>query len=148
MVGTPPADGVYTFDLASDGSATIDGDAMTQDGSDYSIATGDAAGLKLSLTGNGADAKIYVGTSLIDKVSSFASDVLALNSDLGQKITRYNEDLSDYETELADLDTRIESIRSRYVAKFSAMESAVTSLKETGKSLDNMMDAWRASLQA
>ncbi len=148
VVGTPPADGVYTFDLASDGSATIDGDAMTQEGSNYSIATGDAAGLKLSLTGNGADAKIYVGTSLIDKVSSFASDVLALNSDLGQKITRYNEDLSDYETELADLDTRIESIRSRYVTKFSAMESAVTSLKETGKSLDNMMDAWRASLQA
>jgi len=28
------------------------------------------------------------------------------------------------------------------------MESTVTSLKETGKSLDNMMDAWRASLQS
>ncbi len=148
VIGTPPADGVYSFDLADDGSATIDGDAMTQNGSTYSIASGDAAGLRLSITGNGADAKIYVGTSLIEKVGSFASDVLALNSDLGLKISRYNEDLTEYETELADLDTRIESIRARYVAKFSAMESAVTSLKETGKSLDNMMDAWRASLQA
>ena len=73
--------------------------------------------------------------------------MLALNSDLSLKITRYNEDLSDYESELTNLDTRIESIRARYVAQFSAMESAVTSLKETGKSLDNMMDAWRASLQ-
>ena len=70
-----------------------------------------------------------------------------MNSDLSLKITRYNEDLSDYESELTNLDTRIESIRARYVAQFSAMESAVTSLKETGKSLDNMMDAWRASLQ-
>ena len=148
VVGTQPADGVYTFDLADDASATINGDAMTRDGSDYSIATGDAAGLKLSLTGNGADAKIYVGTSLVEKIGNFASDILALNSDLGLKITRYNADLSDYETELTDLDTRIESIRARYVAQFSAMESAVTSLKETGKSLDNMMDAWRASLQA
>ena len=147
VLGTQPADGVYTFDLAADGSATINGDAMTRDGSDYSIATGDAAGLKLSITGNGADAKIYVGTSLIEKISSFATDVLALNSDLSLKITRYNEDLSDYESELTNLDTRIESIRARYVARFSAMESAVTSLKETGKSLDNMMDAWRASLQ-
>ena len=147
VVGLPPKDGVYTFDLADDGSATINGEAMESDGSDYSIATGDAAGLKLSITGNGADATIYVGTSLIEKIGDFASDVLALNSDLGLKITRYNEDLSDYETELADLDTRIESMRVRYVAQFAAMESAVTSLKETGKSLDNMMDAWRASLQ-
>ena len=121
---------------------------MIRDGSDYSIASGDATGLKLSISGNGADAKIYVGTSLIEKISNFASDVLALNSDLGLKITRYNEDLSDYETALADLDTRIESMRARYVTQFAAMESAVASLKETGKSLDNMMDAWRASLQA
>ena len=146
ILGTQPADGVYTFDLADDGSATINGDAMTRDGSDYSLASGDAAGLKLSITGNGADAKIYVGTSLIGKISNFATDVLALNSDLGQKITRYNEDLSDYDAELSALDTRIESVRARYVARFAAMESAVTSLKETGKSLDNMMDAWRASL--
>ena len=146
-LGTQPADGVYTFDLADDGSATINGDAMTRDGSDYSLASGDAAGLKLSITGNGADAKIYVGTSLIEKISNFATDVLALNSDLGQKITRYNEDLSDYDAELSALDTRIESVRARYVARFAAMESAVTSLKETGKSLDNMMDAWRASLE-
>ena len=147
VLGTQPADGVYTLDLADDGSATLDDDAMTKNGSDYSIATGDAAGLKLSITGNGADAKIYVGTSLIEKISDFATDVLALNSDLSQKITRYNDDLSDYETELTNLDTRIESIRARYVARFMAMESAVASLKETGKSLDNMMDAWRASLQ-
>ena len=148
VVGGPPAAGVYEFDLAADGSATLDDDAMTKSGSDYSIATGDAAGLKLSITGNGADARVYVGTSLVEKVSSFASDVLALNSDLDLKISRYNADLSSYETELSDLDIRIERIRARYVARFAAMESAVTSLKETGKSLDNMMDAWRASLQS
>ena len=146
VVGSPPEDGVYEFDIATDGSATIDGDAMTKDGSNYSIATGDAAGLRLSITGNGADAKIYVGTSLVEQISSFAGDVLALNSDLDLKISRYNEDLADYETDLADLDLRIESIRARHVAKFSAMEAAVVSLKETGNSLDNMMDAWRASL--
>ena len=32
ILGTQPADGVYTFDLADDGSATINGDAMTRDG--------------------------------------------------------------------------------------------------------------------
>ena len=147
VIGGPPNPGVYNFDIADDGSATIDGNAMTQNGSTYSIASGDATGLRLSITGNGADATIYVGTSLIEKVSSFANDVLALNSDLGLKISRYNEDLTEYETELTDLDTRIESIRARYVAKFSVMESSVTSLKETGKSLENMMEAWRASLQ-
>ena len=38
-LGPQPTVGVDTVDLATDGSATINGDAMTRDGSDYSIAT-------------------------------------------------------------------------------------------------------------
>jgi flagellar hook-associated protein 2 len=147
-LGRQPAAGVYAFALANDGSATLEGDAMTRDADTFSISEGDAAGLRLSILNGGDSATIYVGTSLIEKIDDFATDILAMNSDLGQKIARYNQDLSTYEEELSDLDTRIESIRARYVMQFSAMESAVTSLKDTGKSLENMMDAWRASLQS
>ena len=38
-------------------------------------------------------------------------------------------------------------MRARHVKQFAMMESAVSSLKETGKSLDNMMEAWKASQQ-
>lgn len=147
-VGQTPKAGSYQFDIAADLTATLDGTAMTASGSVYSIATGDAAGLNLTISGSGADATIYVGKSLIESLSDFASDVLALNSDLNTKIQRYNDDLTSYDEELTDLDSRIESIRERYVTRFAAMEAAVAGFKKTGESLDNMMDSWQASLKA
>ena len=120
---------------------------MTLDGSTYSIATGDAAGLRLTKIGDGADATIFVGKSLIESLSDFNEEVLSLGGNLDLKIDRYNEDLDGYENDLIALDDKIEALRTRYVTQFAAMESAVASLKETGKSLDNMMEAWKASQQ-
>ena len=147
VIGGPPKAGVYSFDIADDGSATINDEAMSLNGSTYSIATGDAAGLRLTKIGNGADASIYVGKSLIESLSDFTKEVLSLDGGLDLKIDRYNEDLAGYESDLIALDDRIEALRARHVKQFAAMESAVSSLKETGKSLDNMMEAWKASQQ-
>ena len=147
VIGGPPKAGVYSFDIADDGSATINNEAMSLNGSTYSINTGDAAGLRLTKIGNGADASIYVGKSLIESLSDFTKEVLASNGGLDLRIDRYNEDLSGYESDLVALDDRIEALRARHVKQFAAMESAVASLKETGESLDNMMEAWKASQQ-
>lgn len=147
-VGQTPKPGSYQFDIAADASATLDGTTMTVSDSTYSIASGDAAGLNLTISGSGADATIHVGKSLIESLSEFATNVLALNSDLNTKIQRYNDDLTDYDEEMTNLDTRIESIRARYVTRFAAMETAVASFKKTGEALDNMMDSWQASLKA
>ena len=147
VIGGPPKAGVYSFDIADDGSATINEEAMSLNGSTYSINTGDAAGLRLTKIGNGADASIYVGKSLIESLSDFTKEVLALNGGLDLKIDRYNDDLAGYESDLIALDDRIEALRARHVKQFAAMESAVASLKETGESLDNMMEAWKASQQ-
>ena len=73
--------------------------------------------------------------------------MLASNGGLDLRIDRYNKDLSGYESDLIALDDRIEALRARHVKQFAAMESAVASLKETGESLDNMMEAWKASQQ-
>ena len=147
VIGGPPKAGVYSFDIADDDSATINNEAMTLNGSTYSIATGDAAGLRLTKIGDGADASIYVGKSLIETLSDFTEEVLSLGGGLDLKIDRYNEDLAVYESDLIALDDRIEALRARHVKQFAAMESAVASLKETEKSLENMMEAWKASQQ-
>ena len=147
VIGGPPKAGVYSFDIADDGSATINKEAMSLSGSTYSINTGDAAGLRLTKIGNGADASIFVGKSLIESLSDFTKEVLASNGGLDLKIDRYNDDLAGYESDLSALDDRIDALRARHVKQFAAMESAVASLKETGESLDNMMEAWKASQQ-
>ena len=147
VAGTYPKEGVYSFDIASDSSATLDGSAMTVSGSDYTISGHDAGGLKLTITSGGADTKVYVGKSLFESLDDFSRDILASSSDLQKKITNYNEDVSGYDEDLAALDESINRLRLRHEAQFAAMNAAVASLKETEKALDNMMEAWKAGLQ-
>jgi len=148
ITGSQYKAGVYAFDIMDDGSATLDGVSMTRSADRFSIQEGDAAGLRVDITGNGADTNIYIGTSLLDSLLDFADSVIGTNSQIAAKLQSYNDDLTDYDTQLAELDTRIAAVRSRYVTQFSAMERAVTALKETGTGLENMMDAWRASLDS
>lgn len=146
VAGTYPKEGVYTFDIASDASATLNGKAMSVSGSDYTIANNDAGGLKLSITSGGTDTKVYVGKSLFESLDDFSRDVLASSSDLQKKITDYNKDLSEYDSDITALDASIARLRARHEAQFAAMNAAVASLKETEKALDNMMEAWKAGI--
>ena len=146
VAGTYPKAGVYTFDIAADATATLNGTAMTVSGSDYTVSNHDAGGLKLSITSGGADTSIYVGKSLFESLQEFSSDVLASSGDLQNKITDYNDDLSEYDDDIAALDESIARLRARHEAQFAAMNAAVASLKETEKALDNMMEAWKAGI--
>ena len=147
VAGTHPKEGIYTFDLAADNTATLNGSAMTVSGSDYTISNHDAGGLKLTITGGGADASIYVGKSLFDSLDEFTTEVLSSNGDLAKKIENYNDDVESLDEDLSQLDVRIEALRSYHVAQFAAMNAAVASFKETEKTLDNMMESWKAGLQ-
>ena len=146
VAGTYPKEGVYSFDIASDNSATLNGSAMTVSGSNYTISSHDAGGLKLTITSGGADTSIYVGKSLFESLEEFSQDVLSSTSDLQKKITNYNDDLSEYDEDLAALDESIERLRLRHEAQFAAMNAAVASLKETEKTLENMMEAWKGGM--
>ena len=103
--------------------------------------------MKLTITSGGADTNIYVGKSLFESLDDFAQNVLASSSDLQKKITNYNDDVSGYDEDLAALDESINRLRLRHEAQFAAMNAAVASLKESEKTLDNMMEAWKGSMK-
>ena len=66
-----------------------------------------------------------------------------LNTSSGQLSTRettINQQVSDQSDLLVDLNTQMESVRSRYIQQFTAMEQAVTSLKSTGEYLTNLFE--------
>ncbi|OUU14347.1 MAG: hypothetical protein CBB97_25010 [Candidatus Endolissoclinum sp. TMED37] len=146
VAGTHPEAGIYAFNLAADSSATLDGEAMTRDGSAYTITDSDVGGLKLTLVGSGSDASIYVGKSILETLDDFSTNVLRINSELDQKIERYEDDVATYQDDMSALDERIADLRARYAVQFGAMESAVNSLKNTEAAIDSMMEAWKASL--
>ena len=125
------------------GSATLDGVAMSADviNKTFTISSGNAAGLKVKYSGVGSDATIYYGQSLIEKLTSFLSDTLNTSSgQLSTRETTINQQVSDQSDLLVDLNTQMESLRSRYIQQFTAMEQAVTSLKSTGEYLTNLFE--------
>ena len=140
-VGTTGA-GITTTGVT--GSATLDGVAMSADitNKTFTISTGNAAGLKVKYSGLGADATIYYGQSLIEKLTTFLTNTLNTSSgQLSTRETTINEELTDQSQQLADLNTQMESLRNRYIKQFTSMEQTVTSLKSTGEYLTNLFEA-------
>ena len=128
------------------GSATLDGTTMSADvtNNTFTISSGNAAGLKVKYSGLGEDATIYYGQSLIDKLTSFLTNVLDTSN--GQLSTRENtisEEVSDQSILLTNLNSQMESLRDRYILQFTEMEKAVTSMKSTGEYLTNLFEAMK-----
>ena len=139
--------GKYTFDLDGAGGATLSGTAMTASGTSFSQTGGDAAGLSLSIIGSGSDADIYLGRSLLQTLTDYSNGLIASKGDISTKINNYNQDLLDFDTQIKNIDTNIEAVKARYITQFMAMEKAVASLNSTRSGLDNMMEAWKASMK-
>ena len=128
------------------GSATLDSVTMSADVTNktFTISSGNAAGLKVKYSGLGANATIYYGQSLIEKLTSFLTDVLdTSDGQLSTRETTINKELADQSNILADLNSQMESLRDRYILQFTEMEKAVTSMKSTGEYLTNLFEAMK-----
>ena len=126
------------------GSATLDSVAMVADvaNNTFTISSGNAAGLKVKYSGLGADATIYYGQSLIEKLTTFLTDTLNTSSgQLSTRETTINKEVTDQSALLVDLNAQMKSLRERYIQQFTSMEQAVTSLKSTGEYLTNLFEA-------
>ena len=103
--------------------------------------TGDTAGIKVKYSGLGADATVYYGESLISKFTTYISSVLETSGVLNNRVSTLTDEVSNQNVLIADLDEKFEATRSRYVQQFTAMEQAVTSMKNTGDYLTNLFEA-------
>jgi flagellar hook-associated protein 2 len=146
VIGDSWTGGAYALAIDDDGNATIDEADMSLLAGTYRISEGGANGLRLDVPAGVTSATIYMGRSLVSNLQSFAETLLARNNDIDTVIDRYNDDISDYDDQLAVLDSRMTAVRERYITQFMAMESLVASLNNTKVGLNNMMDAWRGSM--
>ena len=95
------------------GSATLDSVAMAADVSNntFTITSGNAAGL-VKYSGLGADATVYYGQSLIEKLTTFLSDTLnTSNGQLSTRETTINKEVTDQSALLVDLNSQMESLK-------------------------------------
>ncbi|MGA1179937.1 MAG: flagellar filament capping protein FliD [Marivivens sp.] len=146
---TPPA-GAYNFVVDANGLATLNGEAMiarTVDGvSEFYKLTGDFGGVTLRVSDPfPTSATVYFGNSLLDRVRDFVDQSLASSGGFATRTSIYEQDMREQNDMLDELTTSETRIRERYMAKFGAMESVVTQLKNTGEYLTNMLEAWKQS---
>ena len=129
-------------------NARVDaGHDMVFEGGKFKITSGDARGLSLTMLGDGEDARIFIGKSLMQTIQEFTENILVPNNDIDVKIKTYNDDIVEFNEKMTDLSERMDNQRALYTEQFTAMESSVASFKKTGDLLTNFMDSWRASLQ-
>ena len=81
----------------------------------------------------------------METMDNYLEQILASSGELERRKNVLNQDLTDINTDLLDIDNKVDTIRERYLQQYSAMESAVTSLKGTGEYLENMIKSWNES---
>ena len=136
----------YIFDSGNN-NATLDGLSMTSgvdtDGKTfYASVRGDAVGIKITPSQTVDNAFIYYGESLVEKLNKYTSKLLAVSGELANKEIEFNQDISDYNFELTELDTVSDNLEKRYKKQFTAMEGAISSLKNTGEFMTNLMESF------
>ena len=140
--------GTYALAVFGNGDTTLDGVEISGSNGTYRITAGDASGLSLTVPSGISNETIYMGRSIVNQLENYVETLLERNNDIDTLISRYNDDIAEFDDKLASLDTRMTSLKDRYVRQFSAMESLVASLKNTEKSLDNMMESWKGMMNS
>ena len=104
-----------------------------------------ARGVILETARSTVSTQIYMGRSLLQQLSGYVEEVLRFNGQIDTQIQTIKDDVKTYDEDLEKLEDQMVRQRKLYVEKFTAMESAVTSFKETGKFLDNFIQSWQSN---
>ena len=146
-LNSKPLSGTYSFRFDSGSStAFLDGRTMTSgtdsDGNTFYASTiGDSKGIKITPSQTVTSANIFYGKSLVEKLDSYVTKLLSVSGELTQKKTTINSEIGDLNIDLDDIDISAKTLEERYKKQFSAMESIISSFKNTGEFLTNLMDA-------
>lgn len=153
VLGANFTPGDYTF-LLSGGTASLDGTTLladtTGETNKYTSTSGSTAGVTVNTNLSSLSATVFVGKSFIENINEYLSAILSSSTqqgDIDSKIDSLRSEVEDYEIQLTDLNEEMERVRTTYREKFTAMEQAVAGFKKTGTFLQNMMDAWSASMK-
>ena len=147
-----PPEGVHEFlyDQASD-SATINGIALSSRENvsgerEFYKLTGDFYGIVIN---GGTESpttdltsSVYIGRSLVDRLSDYLETITAARGDLSTKETYLKARSTEFQDKLSEADDKADIIEARELRKFAKMEQTVTQLKSTGDYIKTIMDAW------
>ncbi|AWB49664.1 flagellar hook protein FliD [Gemmobacter aquarius] len=150
VVGAEAAAGSHEFrrDPAT-GRATLDGYStlgipMADGMKKFAVLEGPFSGLIVTAPDGVDAAKITFGRSFLSALDGLMAAALNGGS-LGKREDQLGARITEANTKLAELDVRAAKLEKRYLSRFTAMETAISSMKSTGNYLTNLVAQWNKS---
>lgn len=128
--------GSYAVSVSS-GAATVGGVSTSASGSTHTVASGDPNGIVLTINSANTSGTVHYGRSFITLLQKKIEAFTKFNGLIENKLQNQEQRLSEITDKQQNLDDRIASLYARYNTQYSAMETAIAGLNETGNLLDN-----------
>ncbi len=150
LIGAEAQSGTHAFERnAATGLATLDGfktlaiplaDGKRQ----YAVLDGPFSGLIITAPDTVDSAKITFGRSFLSALDGVMTAALA-GGGISKREDEFGARITEANGKLADLDVRAAKLEKRYLSRFTAMETAISSMKSTGNYLTNLVAQWNKS---
>ncbi|WP_373050410.1 flagellar filament capping protein FliD [Thalassovita aquimarina] len=153
VAGEPPQNtpsGTYTFRRDPVSGAAYLGDTELTSlfpGTDVTFflaASGDMSGVSLTVPNTVNEFEVTFGRSWADALMGRINDALSETGAISSRELALQNNLVSNEEELVDLDDKYTTVETRYIQKFTAMETMITQLNNTGSYITSLLDAWAA----
>ena len=151
-LGAGAKPGVYNFVRdAVTGEARLDDTRMVglnlAPGSQrFFLFQGNLSGLQLDVPDGVNQAEVRYGRSFLSSLESVLDAALSTGANsLTERETQLTTRLTETTTQIEELETRQTMLEQRYLARFTAMETAIAGLRSTGAYLTNLVAQWNKS---
>ena len=130
------------------GTATLNGEQMLglsqPDGrTQYFLFRGEYSGMIVTVPDDLSSTEVRYGKSFLSSLETMLDTALSGGANsLNERETQLNDRVLTATDEIAALDARAVLLERRYLQRFTAMETAIASLKSTGNYLTNLVAQW------
>jgi len=125
-------------DLVLNGTQQADGSTV------FEVTLGPLRGVTITVPSGVTETEIQYGHSMVTSVREFLDNTLASGGAMEDRENTLKETVTKENKALDDLDRKAEALRTRYLSRFTTMETIVSQLNSTGEYLTNLIDAWNS----
>lgn len=111
----------------------------------YTVLDGPYSGLMVDIPKTMSEANVTYGKSFLSQLDSLLTNALESGGGIAERENVFNTRISSATTELTKLDDKASKLTTRYLSKFTLMETTISTLKSTGNYLTNLVAQWNKS---
>jgi flagellar hook-associated protein 2 len=111
----------------------------------YTVLDGPYSGLMIDMPDTATEANVTIGRSFLSRLDGLLTDALQSGGRIAERENQIGTRVTAATTEMGKLDDRAAKLTTRYLSKFTQMETTISTLKSTGNYLTNLVAQWNKS---